>query len=562
MSLSRGTPSRKELEQRKLEKQLKAERLDALEATFDDTISKVSAIPDGGRVKPQWLQDHAKLLVSFAKFNERPWKHEDELSVYSNYFRDVYISLPNDEQASEFYDLFKDKTGLPLDKYLDDLQADLRGRELDRHNAELERQREAKRQQEAERQRQLEAHQAEQKARADRATFFKSLEADVSRYNEDFKTEIEKSKSLLSQSKTMLKFAAQAISDKTITQDKLVNFDKTLKRELDASLDAICLNLISRFEIGRYAESLESRSVSTSKQYQRAFDMLFKKMSDQGLDHIPLVYELDGGNKTMSKSQARIHKAAFNDQVFAMLNRDSVHKMSDKQRAAWIENNQEHLNLIRNTYIKFPYAVPFAPTGHNDPMKYSAVAVNDNREIADARRLNLHSLPGNWSMTLIEAMPKSQQVYGYIGSTFGLRPQELKNGVEITETDNSLICKIETVKRKADVEDARFRLIEVQKDHPHSLKIRAEMKSKSHNFVANTGYQRGIKRAAEKTNIDVTHYSFRHQFACNCVADGLGKETTSKALGHLSAGTLKHYYSASVPSTNTPSVMSVHTAAA
>ena len=560
MSLSRGGPSRKDLEQRKLEKQLKAEKLDKLEASFDTNIAKISKMPDGRDVNPQWLRTHDKMLGYFSKLNERPWKHEDELSVYSNYFRDLYIAIPNDAQSSEFYDMFHKETGVYLDKYLDDLQEDLRGRELEKHNAELERQRQIKREQEAERQRQIEAYEREQKARSERANFFRSLEADVSRYNDEFKSEIEKSKSLISQSKTMLKFAAQAISDKDISQDKIQDFDKTLKRELSSSLEMIALNLESRFNIGRYAESIETRSASTQKQYDRAFKMLNKRYTDNNLDHFPLVYDLDG--KTMSKSQARIHKAAFNDAVFSLIKDANLHQMSDKQRSAWVQSNKDNLELVRNTYIKFPYAVPFAPVGHNDPLKYSSVAVNDNREIADARRLNLQNMPSNWSVTLIEAMPKSQQVYGYIGSTFGLRPQELKNGVEITQTADSLICKIETVKRKDDVEDARFRLIEVEKDHPHALKIRAEMSGKSHTFICNSGYQRAVKRASDKTNINVTHYSFRHQFACNCVADGIERADTSKALGHLSPGTLKHYYSASVPATNTPRVMSVHTAAA
>lgn len=543
------TPQERELKnQQRLEQQRERERraqeLAEREKNLSETFLKKWG--ESGLSEGEDFTHFAKKVKALGNMGSQPFpSNASTHKTYSNYVFKAYQVSKDDRHATMFANWFEQTAGFSLAELSQDPRRDLRGNELKEYNHKIE----------LERQKQADEA-AANSARIERANFLGGLEIDVREYNQ----QVAESGKLLNKLKKLAEVKTDAINDGILTPESEREFRTALVQQLKQNFLEYSQNLLNRFELAGFGKSLATRSQSTRDQYDAINKKMIEKVRSQNLNYFPLVHDIDG--KAMSKSQARINKAAFNTYVYdALNNMDLGAKTSLKDFA---KQHKVVIEVIRNTYEKFPYALPYAPKGFANPVEYSTIEVSDSRDLTQARRLNLQNMPPQWADMLIEALPRSQQMYGYIASTFGCRPQEMVNGVVLTDNGDTLECKIETIKRKKEHEDLRFRIIEVDKTHPHAQRILRDMRGAKEIVYANSGYQRAINRAVKNLGFDAatSSYSFRHQFVVNAIKSGITSNDVSTCVGHISRDTLAHYYNAGVRPTDCPPVVSVRTSAA
>ena len=159
------------------------------------------------------------------------------------------------------------------------------------------------------------------------------------------------------------------------------------------------------------------------------------------------------------------------------------------------------------------------------------------------KRKSLRGLPLDWREQMVAAAPSTaSREWMLLMAVAGVRPEEIANGIAVQPIADGVILKIKGAK----IDRGHGQPERVVTAHGLLALLLAEsgertINAPSANSVSLAAGRLGRKVFGERRSNPVSAYSFRHQFASDLKASGLGGETVSAILGHAVDDTKKQY---------------------
>ena len=157
-----------------------------------------------------------------------------------------------------------------------------------------------------------------------------------------------------------------------------------------------------------------------------------------------------------------------------------------------------------------------------------------------SKRKSLRGLPIYWRERILKlAKPKDKALV--VGLILGCRPEELRKGIILSNSNNELIIYIRGAKITK-ISGQKERLIKIYA--PNIINLLGIQDGETIEVFSDSGqaFQKRISRLAEREGFKgVTPYSFRHQFSADLKHARNEKSDIAMALGHRAAETQRNY---------------------
>lgn len=199
--------------------------------------------------------------------------------------------------------------------------------------------------------------------------------------------------------------------------------------------------------------------------------------------------------------------------------------------AAYFENDQvkiaEHYELV----------LKIKAIADQNEQEYLEGRWDGKKQFRNTKKAGIQKLPDNWKEQICESMHKHRYINEVrILACIGCRPAEIEKGVRVHRKSDGIYFEVNGAKVDA-VRGQIWRQIVLPLNHKIGTMIEDGLYSVNKKSISEI-----ITRKAKKLGfINVSAYSFRHQFSSDLKASGESKKNIAMALGHQSEATQESY---------------------
>ncbi|MHB8369452.1 MAG: site-specific integrase [Leptospirales bacterium] len=270
--------------------------------------------------------------------------------------------------------------------------------------------------------------------------------------------------------------------------------------------------------LSRYRDlSREIRSRELSATTQKEYIQCEKRLSKEGVrDNSTLIAYCE--KHQISQNQYYVLRASLEQKVAREFKRHD--KQGNRAEALYAGRRLESLRPGK----------PYDPKNMQQKPDYAG----DKSELNSRRH---DKLPESWRDRAIRSARNNEaRERMSVLALSGCRPAELKKGVKIDVRENEISFHVTGAKKHGDISGRDREVVAKKEEYGQSEAWKTlQKKGEGSHEIKATSYdviKKDMARVHEATGMDISAYSFRHQFATDQRQHGQDKEATAEKMGH------------------------------